>query len=430
MNRRTWLASGLAAALAASVQAESRRSPRILLRSSWQVVNIGDIAHTPGVLTLIEQYIPGAEVILWASADLTPEVAAMEHRRFPKLKIVKGKINADGSATSQELSEAIQWADFLLHGSGASLVAEQDVTAFARHTGKPYGVYGITLPTQGSSSTKPTSDTVFARTIQVLSAARFVFFRDSLSLELAKQRGCTCPIMEFGPDGAFGCDLRDDEKAAQFLETHGLQEGKFLCCIARLRYTPYWKIKPGSPFDEIKHTRNEAMKEQDLSPLRQAIEAVVQETDLKILLCPEDATQMEVNRENLYDKLPEKVRDRVVWRKDFWLTDEALSTYVRSAGLFGAEMHSPIMCVGHGIPAIVCRWAEQTTKGYMWRDIGLGDWLFDFDRPDDRQRLVPTVLSLAKDPAAAKAKAEQARRFVQQRQQATMGILTNQLAAG
>jgi polysaccharide pyruvyl transferase WcaK-like protein len=299
--------------------------------------------------------------------------------------------------------------------------------AFARHTGKPYGVYGITLPEQSSTATKPTPERVLAQTIDVLSKARFVFFRDSVSLNLARQRGCTCPIMEFGPDGAFGCDLRDDAKALRFLAENQLAEGKFLCCIARLRYTPYWKIKANVPLDATKHARNEAMREHDLSPLRAAIEAVVNETDLKILLCPEDATQMEVNRENLYDKLPPAVRERVVWRKDYWLTDEALSTYVRSAGLFGAEMHSPILCIASGIPAIVCRWAEQTSKGFMWRDIGLGDWLFDLDQEAERQRVLPAVLAMAKEPAAAKAKAEKARQFVRQRQRETMAVLKQQL---
>ncbi len=89
---------------------------------------------------------------------------------------------------------------------------------------------------------------------------------------------------------------------------------------------------------------------------------------------------MAVGKEMFYDKLPADVKPRVVWREKFWLTDEALSTYVRSAGLFGSEMHSPIMALGNGIPAIVCRFEEQTSKGIMWRDIGLGDWLFDLDQ--------------------------------------------------
>ena len=182
-------------------------------------------------------------------------------------------------------------------------------------------------------------------------------------------------------------------------------------------------MKPGVKFDETKHTRNEAMKEHDLAPLRQAIIAVVQQTDMKVLLCPEDSSQMEVNKVNFYDKLPEDVKAKVVWRPNYWLTGEALSTYVRSAGLFGAEMHSPIMCIGNGIPAIVCRWKEQTSKGLMWRDIGLGEWLFDLDNEAEISGVVPAVLALAKDPAAAKIKAAKGQAVVHERQRATMAIV-------
>jgi len=87
------------------------------------------------------------------------------------------------------------------------------------------------------------------------------------------------------------------------------------------------------------------------------------------------------------------------------------------------EMHSPIMALGNGVPAIVCRFAEQTTKGFMWRDIGLGHWLFDLDSPDELARVAPAALALAKDPAAAKARAAKARELVQQRQRETMAIL-------
>src|SRR5206468_149699 len=155
----------------------------------------------------------------------------------------------------------------------------------------------------------------------------------------------------------------------------------------------------------------EEMKEHDHAPLRDAITAVVRQTPLKVLVCPEDMTQMAIGKELLVDKLPADVRPRVVWREKYWLTDEALSTYIRSAGLFGLEMHSPIMCIGNGIPAIVCRFAEQTSKGFMWRDIGLGDWLFDMDEDADVAKVVPAVLALARDPAAAREKAARAREF-------------------
>ena len=140
-------------------------------------------------------------------------------------------------------------------------------------------------------------------------------------------------------------------------------------------------------------------------------------------------TQMAVGKEMFLEKLPADVRPRVVWRENFWLTDEALSTYVRSAGLFGSEMHSPIMALGNGIPAIVCRFEEQTSKGIMWRDIGLGDWLFDLDRDEEHAGIVPAVLALVRDPAAAKAKVAQARAFVERRQRETMAVVKQHVFA-
>ncbi|SFJ05561.1 polysaccharide pyruvyl transferase family protein [Planctomicrobium piriforme] len=419
-TRRTFLqASTLSAIglmLPGVLRAQAGEKPRILLRSSWQIVNIGDIAHTPGVIALIEKYIPEAEVILWASNDLSPEVLEMEHKRFPKLKVVKGKIKDDGHATTPELEEALGWCNFLLHGSGASFVAQRDVGDFVKHIGKPYGVYGITY--SGTSK----------EGIDLLTQARFLFFRETVSLERAKEDGVQCPIMEFGPDGAFGTDLRNDKAADEYLKSVDLQPGKFLCCIPRLRYTPYWLIR-NQPKDEKKADRNEMMQEHDHAPLRAAISAVVRETDTKVLICPEDMTQMAVGRELLYNRLDDDVKAKVVLRETYWLTDEALSTYMRSLGLFGLEMHSPIMCIANGVPALVGRFEEQTSKGFMWRDIGLGDWLFDMDQPDDVARLTPTLLTFVQDRPAVLEKVRKAQAIVQQRQRETMQVLKQQFAA-
>ena len=418
MKRRhfleTTILASIATSVAASVLAAEKRAPKILLRSSWQTVNIGDIAHTPGVLAILEKHFPEAEVRLWPS-NVGNGVEEMLRARFPKVQIVKG---------TENLKAAFSECDFLLHGSGPSLVAEKDVSRWRKETGKPYGIFGITFSMIGSTAMKPAADSEVANIIDVFSGAKFVFFRDSVSLELAKTKGCTCPVMEFGPDGAFATDLRDDAKADAFLKENGLEEGKFLCCIPRLRYTPYWTIPAKKAvIDEKKHARNEEMKEHDCKPLRDAITAVVKNTDLKILLCPEDETQMAVNKEMLLDKLPDDIRARCVWRENYWLTAEALSTYLRSAGLFGHEMHSPIMCIGNGIPAIVCRWSEQTSKGIMWRDIGLGEWLFDFDNDEDVNAMPAAVLAMAKDPKAAKEKAAKGRAFVEQRQREMVAVL-------
>ena len=405
MNRRLFLQSTLGVLVTSRSQARESRAPRILLRSSWQTVNIGDIAHTPGVLALIEDHLPDAETWLWPS-DVGNGVQQMLLDRFPKLNIVQG---------NAAVADAMHQCDYLLHGSGPSLVAAKDVVRWREQTGKPYGVFGITVAN------------VDANSRDILTGAEFAFFRDSVSLQLAREKGVKSPVMEFGPDGAFAVDLRNDRAAERFLREHDLTPGKYLCCIPRLRYTPYWKIKD-RPFDEKKHARNEEMKEHDHAPLREAITVVARETDYKILICPEDQSQMAVGKEMLLDKLPEDVKSKVVWREEYWLTDEALSTYVRSAGLFGLEMHSPIMCIGNGVPAIVCRFDEQTSKGFMWRDIGLEEWLFDMDKKDDLNRIVPAVLAVAKDPEGSRAKAAKARMKVQELQRHMVNTLRQELA--
>jgi hypothetical protein len=407
MNRRHFLTTALASTLV-SLPAAEGRPRRIVLRSSWQTVNIGDIAHTPGVLALLEKHLPDVEVRLWPSS-VDNGVEEMLMKRFPKLKIIKGR---------EDILAAFKECDFLLHGSGPGFVAKKDVAKWREETGKPYGIYCITISSMNSEY------------MDLLSTARFVYFRDSVSLQLAMDRGVKCPLMEFCPEGSFAVDLRNDAAADAFLKANGLEEGKFLCCIPRYRNTPYWKIKKGYAFDEKKHARNEAMKEHDLAPLREAIVQVVKQTDMKVLVCPEDASQMEIGKEMLVDKLPDEVKSRVAWRPNYWLTDEALSTYVRSVGLFGAEMHSPIMCIGNGIPAIVCRWAEQTSKGYMWRDIGLNDWLFNMDEESEIPGILPAVLAMAQDPAAAKAKAEKAREVVRDLQKKSMETVGRCAQAG
>ena len=51
ISRRQFVTASLAMALVACIPRGTTAKPtKILLRSSWQTVNIGDIAHTPGML--------------------------------------------------------------------------------------------------------------------------------------------------------------------------------------------------------------------------------------------------------------------------------------------------------------------------------------------------------------------------------------------
>jgi len=403
LSRRHLLAASLATALLPLTARAQNKAPKILLRSSWQTVNIGDIAHTPGILHILEREFPEAEIRLWPSR-IDNGVDAILAKRFPKVTIVQG---------AEAIKAALKECDFFLHSSGPSLVAQKHVAQWRKETGKPYGIYGITF-----SSKDPEA-------IDLLTSAKFVFFRDSVSLQFAKDNGVKCPIMEFGPDAAFATDIRNDAAADAFLKANNLEPGKFLCAIPRYRTTPYWKIhnKEQTATDEANWKNSQAMKEHDNAPIRKAIEEIIKNTDMKVLVCPEDQSQVALSKEILVDPLPEDVKKRVVWRDKYWVTDEALSTYLKSAGLFGLEMHSPIMCIGNGIPAIVCRFKQQTSKGYMWRDIGLNEWLFDLDDEAQIPGIVPAILAMAKEPAAAKLKAAKARDYVLKRQKESMAVV-------
>lgn len=421
MNRRAFLKDTpllMGLVMSALESASAAPAKVIILRSSWQTVNIGDIGHTPGVLTLLEKYIPKAEVRLWPS-DVGDGVEEMLAKRFPNVKILK---------TEEDQQKALKEGDFMLHGSGPSLVARKDLDIWRKETGKPYGIYGITFP--GSYVFQNQAAKFNPLDIEIMNQSSFCYFRDSVSYEFAKANGLTCKVTGFSPDGAFAVDLRNDAPAIAFLEEHNLKEGEFVCVIPQYRFSPWWELKSKNrAVDKAKEAYNDKMKEQDNKPIRDAIIAVVRQTSKKVLIVPENETQVRIGKEMLYDPLPDDVKEKVVWRSTYWLTDEAISTYVRSAGLFGIEMHSPIMCVANGVPAIVCRFKEQTSKGFMWRDVGLGEWLFDLDTPEDVARITPAVLDMIENPAKSRARVKKAMKLVDRLFKKTMGVLKKDIHA-
>ena len=132
ISRRRFLsqASAVAALVAGAPLASAADDPprRILLRSSWQTVNIGDIAHTPGMLALLERHLPDAEITLWPN-QLSDDVERLLRTPFPKLTI---------AAKADEQEEALERCDFCLHGSGPGLVGAIQLATWQKMC-KPYG---------------------------------------------------------------------------------------------------------------------------------------------------------------------------------------------------------------------------------------------------------------------------------------------------
>lgn len=393
LSRRVFLTGIAGAGLARSLFGEEGKPRHILLRSSWQTVNIGDIAHTPGMLALLEKHRPKDVVMLWPGR-LSPEVTKLLTKRFPKLRI---------AVTRADQESALKSCDFFLHGSGPGLVGRKEAE-LARAAGKPYGFAGVTL-----------SDDELKSQRDLLAGAKFVFTRDGDSLKALKKAKITGPKIAFGPDATFALDLRDEEAAGKLLKEHDLETGQFLCAVPRLRWTPYWEIHPETRKPDPKRSAvNEAFADRDHAKMREAIVAWVTKSKRKVFLVPEMTYAVHRLKPLLFDPLPADVKKSVAVLDRYWLTAEAASVYARAAAVLSFEMHSPIMAISAGTPAVHLRQPTDTRKGEMWRDVGLERWLFEIDGATGRQ-IAERVVEIGKDLPAARKTAEKARKYAQDR---------------
>jgi len=430
-DRRSFLAQSALAALSAATLADAGeepkkgRLPRILLRGSWQSVNIGDIGHTPGALGLLEKHFPEAEVTLWTEAGTGPlghGALDMLTKAFPKLKLVAGSVGKDKKPTTPELAKAWEETDLYLNGSGSGFPAAAHAVAFQKATGKPVGVFAVsTDPISGFGTGRDPEGGTLASLREramklpathlsddlryIMDRAAFFFCRDTISRDCLKAQGVKTPILEFGPDAQIGMRLRDDAKGNVWLAKNKLEEGKFICVIPRLRYTPYYKIRKTEPtaMDREKDAINDKTTEKDHVKLREMMIAYIKATSNKVMVCAEMTYQVEMGKTVLVDPLPEEVRKNVVWRDTYWLPDEAASIYARAQCVISVECHSPLISLHQGTPTFHVRQPTDTCKGQMYRDIGADDWLFEVDETDGA-KLWSRLEAIHRNPAGAREK--------------------------
>ena len=455
MNRRRFLASSATAALMLgalrstlfAAAEKAGRPPRILLRSSWQSVNIGDIGHTPGALSLLWKHFPECEITLWPG-ELGHGSRELLKQGYPRLKFVEGSLDADGKPKSPALAQAWAEADLYLSGSGSGFPAANHAVAFQKATGKPVGVFGVSNdPISGIGKTRdPEGGTLkslreralalppthlSADLRYIMDRAAFFFCRDTITRDYLQAQGVKSPIVEFGPDAQLGMHLRDDAKGLAYLEAAGLEEGKFICVIPRLRYTPYYKIRNTKPTadDTIKDAINDRTTKQDHDKLREMIVAYVRATGNKVMACAEMTYQVQMAKDELVDPLPADVKKNVVWRDTYWLPDEAASIYARAQAVVSVECHSPLIALHNGTPTFYVRQPTDTCKGQMYRDIGADDWFFEIDETSGAQ-LWSRLEAIHKNPAAARAKVKSIMTTVEARQKRMVDAVRAAVKAG
>ncbi len=447
MNRRRFLKNSVTAAASTALfpslfaaAAKAGRPPRILLRSSWQSVNIGDIGHTPGALSLIEKYFPEAEVTLWPG-NLGHGSRTLLTASYPRLKITEGNLDKDGKPTTPALAKAWEETDLYLSGSGSGFPASNHAVTFHKTTGKPVGVFGVsTDPVSGIGGDRDpeggTLKSLRERALKlpathlpadlryIIDRAAFFFCRDTISRDYLKAQGVKTPILEFGPDAQLGMHLRDDAKGFAYLKANGLEEGKFICVIPRLRYTPYYKIRntPRVESDYLKDAINDRTTEKDHTKLREMIISYVRNTGNKVMACAEMTYQVEMAKDVLVDPLPADVKKNVVWRDTYWLPDEAASIYSKAQAVISVECHSPLIALQTGTPTFYVRQPTDTCKGQMYRDIGANDWFFEVDETNGRE-LWSRLEAIHKNPAKAKAKVKAIMATVAERQKRMVDVV-------
>ena len=155
----------------------------------------------------------------------------------------------------------------------------------------------------------------------------------------------------------------------------------------------------------------------------------VRNTGGKVIACPEMTYQIQTAREQLVDPLPDDVKRNVVWRDTFWLADEAASIYARAQAVVSVECHSPIIALANGTPAFYTRQPVDSVKGQMFRDIGVGDWVFELEQTTG-QDLWAKLQTIHGDLPRARARVKEAMAKVAELQRGMVQAIDRAVAAG
>lgn len=361
-----------------------------------QVVNynIGTAAHAPATIAVLKKYLPDdVRITVWADAPLCPELAAMMASRWPEIGFVYGVLD---SSASSELLAAVEASELLLVSSGSGIPGSvrRSILQYRELTGKPTAAYAI-----GGGPADLYCD------------FDFLWLRDEKALEKVKAEGRAPAICGFAPDAVFDFDCVDEKAASAFMKKHRLKAGKFICCLPGARFTPRWEFF-GGPVDEERSRINAEKEISDNSIICEAICRAVRERGVKVLICPEQVAELRLCKEAVYDRLPADVRRRCVCMTSMWSPQMALAVYKKSRAVFGIEMHSQVMSLGNGVPAVVLRHSGFGTKSDMWNTLGLGEWLIDIDDADARGRACAALDSILASPADAAHKVDRARKII------------------
>jgi polysaccharide pyruvyl transferase WcaK-like protein len=401
MPTRRHFISAVTAALGGSLFAADGKTKTILLQSAWDTINIGDIGHTPGTLRVLEQHLPEVKVIVWAM-KVDERILAMLKARFPKVEFLQGKLDGQGEK-DLKFQNAIKNCDLFIRNSGMG----QDLSymKFCRQHGRRYGLFGQSFfPTmvQGEGAEER---------IELLNAAAFIYTRETKTLSILQSAGVKAA---FGPDGCFGIDVRDDERGLATMKKLGLKEKKFITVMIRTNTPKYPGVDDPRPekLNPLHPTPQQiADDERRAAKFRELVTLWVKRTGHKVLIAPETIKEMGHNKRLIHDPLPPEIQKHVVNLEYFWNADEAASIFARAHTIVCHEPHSPIIALANGTPIIHTYSEFHSPKCWMFKDIGLPEWLLEMDETPV-EKMAETLFAIDADYPAAQSKVNKAMAYV------------------
>ncbi|NKB72444.1 MAG: hypothetical protein GKR89_35660 [Candidatus Latescibacteria bacterium] len=336
--------------------------------------------------------------------------------RFPQVECIQGRLGGAHGPADGPIEAAYQWADLFVYNSGPILNYGHELIPgvaprmegwrgfawgptmdpiaklfYAKAQGIPCGIFG-----QSFIHFAPPADVVLPT---LLSQIDFVYTRETDSLGYLRQLGVEAAEMDFAPDAAWGFDLRDDEGVLPWLEKYGLEEGQFLAATTR-----------NAPAGVSAATD----RERQIDFFRQVIPVWVKETGLKVVLVPETVQSIQLNRAYIYEPLPTVVKEHVIlddtlWTpaEDFWTPDQALAVLSRARAYLNVDHHGTLLALAAGVPCVHPRQRQAGRKSWVFRDIGLEDWLFEVGG-DSAASVSAALRAIHRDHQAAQEKAQRA----------------------
>jgi hypothetical protein len=148
----------------------------------------------------------------------------------------------------------------------------------------------------------------------------------------------------------------------------------------------------------------------------------VKRTRRKILIAPEVEKEIGHNKRLLFDPLPEEIKPHVINCESFWNADEADSVFARARIVFCHEPHSPIMALAMGTPIVHTFSEEHGPKAAMFSDIGLPEWLMEFEKAS-AEEMLDVALSIDRGYGEALTRVRRAMNFVESKWEETCRVI-------